>query len=104
MCDAHDACRTMYIQANISLFHRLWLTGMDPHAYTNNLSLWPVSLKKRSLRTDSRQDPVGGAFKDYEKGIALSIDFIAISLLKCYAQQAPALLQHIGISLSKALQ
>ena len=76
----------MDVQANISLFQGLWLTGMDPHAYANNFSSWPVSLKKCSLRTDSRQDPVGGAFKDHEKGIALGIDFIAIPLLKGQAQ------------------
>src|SRR5579863_4318674 len=101
MCDAHDACSTMDIQANIPLVQRLWLTCMDSHADTNNLSPRPLSIKKCSLRINSREDSVGSAFKDHEKGIALGIDFIAIPLLKCHAKQAPALPQHTGVLLTQ---
>ena len=47
---------------------------------------------------------VCGAFKGYKEGIALSIDFIAVPLLKCHAQQMPTLFQYTGILLTEALQ
>ena len=104
MGGAHDTRRAMHIQSDIPFFSWLWLAGMQPYTHAHGNLVRPLCAEKRLLHGNSRRNRVASAFKNRKKGIALRIDFVAVPLLKCRAQQAAMLLQYEGIALPKLLK
>jgi hypothetical protein len=103
MCRIHNARGVMDVQANVSLFSRLQLAGMDSHAHTDDRSIRPGCILQRSLSGDSGRNRVSSSLKDHKESVALGIDLVTIPLLKRRTQQAPALSQHFGIAATELL-
>jgi hypothetical protein len=91
------------IQANISLFREFRLPGMDADTNANIHIIRPVSGENCTLCSNGGCHGVNGTLKDDEEGISLGIDFVAVSQLKCRAQQASAISQHTGILITELL-
>src|SRR6266699_6289857 len=103
MCRTHDARGAMDIQANVPFFSRLQLTGMHTHAYSDKRSLRPASVEERLLSGDSSRNGVSSSLIDHKESVTLGIDLVSIPLLKCRAQQTPALSQHFSITAAELL-
>jgi len=94
----------MHIQADVPLFRGLWFAGMHPHAHTYVRLVWPASAEERALSDEGCLNRVNRTLENHEESIALGIDFVAVPLLKCHAQQVPALFEHAGITLAQPLE
>jgi hypothetical protein len=76
---------------------------MNANAHAHARMVGPLSREKGVLQLDSRGDCICRALKHYEKGVSLCIDLVAVSSLKCCAQQAAALFQNAGIAITELL-
>jgi hypothetical protein len=96
-----DPSGTVDCEAGIAAAGGDCLTRVQSHPYLDSHVVRPLVSRKRELAIHCREEPVSGAGKRDEEGIALRVDLVSTVGIKSHPQQALVLVENVAVALAK---